>query len=282
MNARHKLMLSGFTLIELLIVISICGLLMQLFVPAVQNAREAARRTQCASNLRQLAIAESNFESAKKSFSPGFSLKPRHNFVQYLLPQLEQQALFDKYDFKQDWNAGPNKDSTNIELAVLQCPTAPRDYPYLSDYGVCAHISEDLQDELVADGLIRERSDLIGVLRGSPVETSKITDGLSNTVMFCETGGRPDHYVLGQLKKVNTITGSRWATPAGRFDLNYRCDGVKLKMGSQLFNCTSRNEINSFHGDGANFAFADGSTRFLIQDIDPDSFVSLITAGAGD
>ncbi len=272
----------GFTLVELLIVISILSLLMQLALPAIQASREAARRTQCMNNMRQVALATSNYESAAKSFPPGFVLKPRHNFVQYILPNIEQQAIYELYDFSHDWNSEENIPATDNEITLLRCPTAPQDYPYLSDYAVCVKVGKDLQELLVSEKLIRERTDTIGILREGPVKAALVTDGLSNTILFCETAGRPDKYVLGQLIHIDTITGSRWGTPAGRFEINDRCDGSSLDQGSKLINCNSRNEIYSFHPNGANFVHADTSVHFLNEDIDPDVLISFVTASSGD
>lgn len=282
MHGRFRTQRAGMSLIELLIVLSIISLLLQLVVPAVQHARESARRATCANSLRQIALACQSYEVSTKKFPPGFILKPRHNYVQYILPYIEEQAIYDKYDFKSDWNAGANIETTKSDILLLHCPTAPREYPYISDYAVCTKLNDELKVALVKEKLVRDRTDTTGILRGKPIEPAKITDGLSHTILMCETSGRPDRYVLGQLKRSNTITGARWATPAARFEIDYRCDGSKLGKGSQLINCTSKNEVYSFHEEGANFAYGDGSVKLVAKDVDPDVFVSDLTASAGD
>jgi len=253
-----------------------------MMIPAVQSAREAARRMQCANNLRNLAVAVSTYESVNRTYPLAYKRKPKHNFVQFILPYMDEQALYDLYDFKQDWDSEHNRPVTDSEIDLLRCPSAPREYSFVSDYAVCVHVGKELAEYLLDEELIRERSDLTGLLRVRVVKASKITDGLSNTILFSETSGRPDIYVLGRLKKANTLLGSRWATDEARFDLEKRCDGIKLKQGTQLINCTSNDEIYSFHDLGANFAFADGSARFIFKDVDPDVLISYITAAAGD
>ena len=95
----------GFTLVELLVVITIIGILIALLLPAVQSAREAARRIQCGNNLKQLALAVLNYEAAFGCFPPGainesFPCgKPRTAWTVHLYPFLEQQNVYDRFDF---------------------------------------------------------------------------------------------------------------------------------------------------------------------------------------
>lgn len=283
MTSTHGRNRSGFTLLELLIVLSIVTLLLQLLIPAVQNAREAARRAQCASNVRQFAMAASNYESAHGVLPPAFELKPHaHNFVQYLLPYIEQQAIHESYNFNADWNSDANRSAIENEIPLLHCPTAPHDYPQVSDFAVCLRVQKEFHAQLVEEGLIEERSSTEGALRKGTVRTALITDGMSQTIFFCEDTGRPDQYEYGRFSWPNIISGSHWANPDGRFDLRRRCDGFQMGRGSQLMNCTNNNEIYSFHHEGANFVYGDGSVRFLSEDIDADVFVSQLTSAADD
>src|SRR6478609_9359060 len=90
----------GFTLVELLVVIAIIGILVALLLPAIQAAREAARRAKCQANLHNVALAVLNYESAKKKFPVGFVSQPSGNeawgWSVFILPYLEEQALYDK------------------------------------------------------------------------------------------------------------------------------------------------------------------------------------------
>ena len=130
---------SGFTLVELLVVIAIIGILVGLLLPAVQAAREAARRMQCSNNLKQIALAAHNYESAHKRFPPG-GVTPGNccgtpsaaTWTIFLLPFLEQTNLYDQYDFSL-WNdSSPGRHRTRTEpnnfltqqfLPVYTCPS---------------------------------------------------------------------------------------------------------------------------------------------------------------
>lgn len=275
--------LRAFTLVELLISIAIVTMLLQLMLPAVANSREAARRLQCTSNQRQLGLAIQNYESAQRVLPPGFVLSPhRHNYVQYILPHLEQAASFAAYDFTADWDDPVNKNVVDMEIELARCPTTPTFHPFISDYSVYVRVDPILMMSMSLQGILQPRSDSSGALRNMEVRSAIITDGLSNTIFLCETAGRPDKWVLGNLQKEGNITGGRWATPASRFEVHYLCDGRRLHGGRQLINCTSKNEIYSFHSGGANFLFGDGSVRFFAEVTDADAIVSLLTAQAQD
>ncbi len=128
---------AGFTLVELLVVIAIIGILIALLLPAVQAAREAARRTQCANVEKQLGLAVLNYERAKKqlpnSVRPGGSTTaPRISGFTSLLPFLEEAALYKQYDFTLNWDAtngsgGANLVVTKTVLPAVLCPSDPQD-----------------------------------------------------------------------------------------------------------------------------------------------------------
>ena len=103
--ARRRL---GFTLIELLVVIAIIAVLVALLLPAVQQAREAARRSQCRNFLKQWGLAFHNYEETNKMLPFGAITTPRHTFVVSLWPQMDQQTMFDKYDFSTGFWQPPN------------------------------------------------------------------------------------------------------------------------------------------------------------------------------
>jgi prepilin-type N-terminal cleavage/methylation domain-containing protein/prepilin-type processing-associated H-X9-DG protein len=123
----------GFTLVELLVVIAIIGVLVALLLPAVQAAREAARRNTCVNNLKQIGIALHNYESAFGSLPIGTtyaSSEPYYiTWAALMLPYLEQQAAYDRFDFNQPMHSrrSPNEDAAaSTELPVYTCPTDER------------------------------------------------------------------------------------------------------------------------------------------------------------
>src|SRR5688572_25384501 len=126
MQKRNR---SAFTLVELLVVIAIIGVLVALLLPAVQAAREAARRMQCSNNLKQLALALHNYEGTYKTFPPAGIDSNQMSWVVMLLPFIEQQPLFGNFNFTQgSWNAF-NRIAVvqGVKIQGLRCPSAPRD-----------------------------------------------------------------------------------------------------------------------------------------------------------
>src|SRR6476620_7242903 len=120
---------SAFTLVELLVVIAIIGVLVALLLPAVQAAREAARRMQCSNHLKQIGLALQNYHDHYHSLPPAYVAdadgKPMHSWRVLILPYLEQKALYDKYNFNEPWN-GPNNSKLHNEVVrVFCCPSRP-------------------------------------------------------------------------------------------------------------------------------------------------------------
>lgn len=114
----------GFTLVELLVVIAIIGVLVGLLLPAVQSAREAARRMQCSNHLKQIGLALHNYESAFKMFPPGRSEKGISTHAA-ILPFLEQASVFDLVNPSVDWDHAENQEATRTFIPGFNCPSAP-------------------------------------------------------------------------------------------------------------------------------------------------------------
>jgi prepilin-type N-terminal cleavage/methylation domain-containing protein/prepilin-type processing-associated H-X9-DG protein len=124
---------TGFTLVELLVVITIIGILIALLLPAVQAARESARRAKCSNNLRQLALAVVSYESQNSAYPPSVQFNPpddpaltnnfRPNWVIMILPFIEQQGLYNSFDLSLSISHANNRTARGTEIDILKCPT---------------------------------------------------------------------------------------------------------------------------------------------------------------
>jgi prepilin-type N-terminal cleavage/methylation domain-containing protein/prepilin-type processing-associated H-X9-DG protein len=276
----------GFTLVELLVVIAIIGVLIALLLPAVQAAREAARRTSCQNNLKQISLGILNYESATKWFPAAYNnndngyRRPAHNFVQFILPYVEQQAIYDLIDFKKNWNLLANKRAVENDLPMFICPSTPGERRWMSDYGTCELIDPSAYNPLISGRHITQRTEWWSILRRDTIRGSTVKDGLSNSFLLFEDAGRPEIWRGRELIPPKTpndlVTGARWADDDNYFWIHDVCNVTSM------FNCNNNNEIYAFHTNGANFAFGDGSVRFFTPSINPEAFVSLFTCAAGD
>ena len=282
----------GFTVVELLVVIAIIGILVALLLPAVQAAREAARRTQCRNNLKQIGLAIHNYEGIYGLFPPPRTRQPGHNMLTFILPYLEQQSVFAKFDLSLNWSATENRPARDVEIEVFLCPTSPGDRTvgnrryYVSDYAVCENfINSADRRRLISEGHISDRSDWYNLFQPDfegPSKMADVRDGLSNTFMLFEDGGRPLKYLENgrrgdpDASPKEPLSGAAWASEHADFWIHHVCNT------SQMFNCTNNNEIYSFHPNGANFLYGDGSVHFHSENMDAETFVSLFTRAAGD
>jgi prepilin-type N-terminal cleavage/methylation domain-containing protein/prepilin-type processing-associated H-X9-DG protein len=301
MSARRSRR-GGFTLIELLVVIAIIAVLIGLLLPAVQKIRAAAARLSCQNNLKQIGLGTLNYESAQGGLPPsrttGLSaMAPsypyQHSWTAALLPYIEQTASFDLYHYKADWNDTVNYPAIRTYLKVFNCPSTlnqPRAdttiaaAPSAGDYHAMNAIKNFVSVNCF--GLIHitnpDDARLVGAMRRDRItKVAAITDGTSNTILVAEDAGRPIFY--NQARQVYNPNGKEggWADPNGAFSLDGSNPDGSIP-GPCPLNCSNDSEIYSFHAEGANVVFADGSVHFLSSRINLCTLAKLVTRAGGE
>jgi type II secretory pathway pseudopilin PulG len=302
-------------MLELLVVIAIITVLIGLLVPAVQKVREAASRTQCANNLKQLGLACLNFESTNGTLPPG-ARGPRpgvastsgfiaHGLGSYLLSHLDQEPLARMYNQNVSWNHPSNQPAVKTPLAVWQCPSAmanrfqdgslitvtpPPGTAFIgtaacADYAGMGRVDAELARRQLIDppgGPRDEDGHYEGVF---PINRTtrliEIHDGTSNTIMMAECAGRPQLWRARQPVPDQWLTGGPWASRSLLWGRGATSDG-KAFNGQCAINCTNDREVYSFHPVGAFAVFADGSVQFLRADMNIRVFARLATMAGGE
>jgi prepilin-type N-terminal cleavage/methylation domain-containing protein/prepilin-type processing-associated H-X9-DG protein len=291
----------GFTLIELLVVIAIIGILVALLLPAVQAARESSRRTNCASNLKQIGIAFQNYHDVYKGFPPARSTIPKsHGWGVDILPFVEQESLNKQFRTDLDWYDVLNQAVTSKVLPVYQCPSAPAEAAYAMGPAVSgATITPYSPTVMGARGDYFVNHLLSNA--GAPADTKRlpalqtqnalqpiavILDGTSNTALVHEQAARPHHYILRARQATTALhTLPLWWGPWASYNhftyQTYAADGKSAGFACTI-NCNNAQGVYAFHPNGANTAFCDGSVRFLSDRVGADVMFALLTRDGGE
>ncbi|OAI57918.1 hypothetical protein AYO47_00050 [Planctomyces sp. SCGC AG-212-M04] len=266
----------GFTLIELLVVISIIGLLIALLLPAVQSAREAARRTECQSHLKQLSLALHNYHDAHLCLpsgsivrGPSFSPLSGWGWGAMILPALDQSALYARCDFSLNTAVGANRDAIKTSRPIMRCPSDTT--PESVDVQLPAH-----PDSVVATG---NYVGCEGFLSGlSSVKFGQVSDGLSATLLLGERNFHPPDG--GALPFT-----SSWCGIVTESDVYVFTSSPHIAVtGQKPINRSSSSPgfFSSRHPGGAFFARGDGSAGFISDSIDAAVFDALGTPSGGE
>jgi prepilin-type N-terminal cleavage/methylation domain-containing protein/prepilin-type processing-associated H-X9-DG protein len=294
----------GFTLIELLVVIAIIAVLVGLLLPAVQSAREAARRAQCSNNLKQIGLAMHSYHSVHDTFPPAYitsvvndnvlpEIGPGWAWGAMLLNELEQRALYQGINFSLQITDTSSVTVRTTNLSVFLCPSNVGNGPLLATSATGVPLSTDLSvGQYVASAGQLEPGDFPatnnGVFyRNSRNGTRDITDGTSVTLMVGERSRNvADATWVGAVPIWRLCTNPRWQVqecgPPSTMVLAHTGSASTGSIYVPNSKSSMVDDYWSLHPGGCNFLFCDGSVRFIKESVDPAIFSFLSTRAGGE
>jgi prepilin-type N-terminal cleavage/methylation domain-containing protein/prepilin-type processing-associated H-X9-DG protein len=292
---------SGFTLIELLVVIAVMAILCALLLPAIQAAREAARRAGCSNNLRQMGLALHSYHDARSTFPMGYVAAPDPDPLQtspgwgwaaLILPQLELSPLFDSGNFSLPLERPDNLTTRITAVGIYICPADRDPGRYLAtradgspvgefqsnSYAACYGAGLNVDDQPGFGNGLFYRNVVVGI--------ADVRDGTSSTIALGERGaclvrtpwaGTPS-------QAISSINSGSTLLAYNTYDIGRGASLVVARVNDVNFNApgTGPDDFYSPHPIGGNFLFVDGSVRFVRDTIDLSVLRALCTRDQGE
>jgi prepilin-type N-terminal cleavage/methylation domain-containing protein len=304
----------AMTLVELLVVIAILASLMALLLPSVQQAREAARRTSCANNLKNIGLATLNYHDTFRSFPFGFN-EHETLWSAMILPQLELQSIYDTLIFQESgpgqWDSGPtNSKAASTLIPVYRCPSLPVP-KHVSDnpsgnvmaarvpvsYRACSgsngwsDAAETIPAGAPPGAIALDSQHLNGIFfGGSRTRLAEVTDGLSQTILvgesytdprFIKDGQAMDYWQLGSPEMGTWVPGG-----TGGSEFSEGVGSTEPRMNSRLDlsipGPVMEVAFGSYHARMTMFSFGDGSARLLSETINTSVYRALGSRHGGE
>ena len=300
MSKRSK----GFTLVELLVVIAIIGILIGLLLPAVQSVRESARLAECSNNIRQIGMSLQSYNTAHAHFPAGWQSRTGWGWMTYSLPFIEQNNFYDALDLDKSLTDVSHESLIGHKIQGQLCPTSTNNSgnhelavePTGDTYRVgrthyVASIGSEAETEQYPDGqscpsqnLLSSQGFINGVFyRDSETPLRDILDGTSNTLLVGERSGELFDSQWPGIINGSSYTGWRVVGWAGEPPNNplrteplvvINDDGEETELEIHFHGFA---QFNSMHNGVTMFAFCDGSTRPIDDDISPVAFRAMGT-----
>jgi prepilin-type N-terminal cleavage/methylation domain-containing protein/prepilin-type processing-associated H-X9-DG protein len=306
MSRRRHEPARGFTLIELLVVIAIIAVLIGLLLPAVQAAREAARRMHCSNNMKQLGLAFHNYHSTHDAFPPGYisstqtsesnspETGPGWGWGTMSLQALEQPALYNAANFSLAIVDPGSITVRSIRLNAFLCPSSVGEGPViLKDAAGVVLVTDLAAGNYVASAGQLEVEEFPssnnGVFyRNSRVGVRDVTDGTSSTLMVGERSRNlADATWVGVIPSARVCTKPEWRVQecetANVMVLGHTGPSPDQRwVDVPNYKGAGADDFWSLHPGGCNFLFCDGSVRFVKESINPKVFSYLSTRAGGE
>lgn len=282
---------TGFTAIELLVVVAIIAILIALLLPAVQQAREAARKTQCKNNLMQLGLAMHSYHHTHETLPPGSvnwsgpvkddGQSYNVSWIVQLLPYFEEHLVYSKFDFSKTVYEPSNAALAARVPRILQCPSSPSGGPSIAGCSndLEAPINVDNNGVLFLNSRVRFRDITDGrgatIMLGEALSLGNWTEGTRSTLRTASGLNRADELSFYQSKTGNSYyqpNSQNLAEEDPASDATTEMEDPALKVGGFL----------SYHSDGVHFVFANGAVQYLSNRVNEQVFHNLANRHDGN